>query len=94
MEMIEILKALKELGLIQAMPAAPEAREVKPEKAYYTAEDIRERYGVGINDARAIMRAIKHVNGGSLALGAHKALPSEVKFWEDNRGHAPQEVPR
>lgn len=100
MEMLEVLKALKELGVIQTMPAVPvvpgapgsEAEKKPAEPVCYTAEDIRRRYGIGINGARAVIRSIRHVNGG-LALG-EKVLPSELRYWEENRGRAPQEVPR
>lgn len=93
MEMLEVLKALKELGVIQTtQSSAPEAEKKPAEPACYTAEDIRRRYGIGINGARAVIRSIRHVNGG-LALG-EKVLPSELRYWEENRGRAPQEVPR
>lgn len=93
MEMLEVLKALKELGVIQTTQGGAPAAEQKPaEPVCYTAEDIRRRYGIGINGARAVIRSIRHVNGG-LALG-EKVLPSELHYWEENRGRAPQEVPR
>lgn len=93
MEMFEVLKALKELGVIQTTQGSASAAEQKPaEPVCYTAEDIRRRYGIGINGARAVIRSIRHVNGG-LALG-EKVLPSELHYWEENRGRAPQEVPR
>lgn len=93
MEMLEVLKALKELGVIQTTQGSAPAAEKKPaEPVCYTAEDIRRRYGIGINGARAVIRSIRHVNGG-LALG-EKVLPSELRYWEENRGRAPQEVPR
>lgn len=95
MEMLEVLKALKELGVIQTTQGSASGNEAekKPaEPVCYTAEDIRRRYGIGINGARAVIRSIRHVNGG-LALG-EKVLPSELHYWEENRGRAPQEVPR
>lgn len=92
MEMLEVLKALKELGVIQTTQSASEAEKKPAEPACYTAEDIRRRYGIGINGARAVIRSIRHVNGG-LALG-EKVLPSELHYWEENRGRAPQEVSR
>lgn len=95
MEMLEVLKALKELGVIQTTQGSAsgsEAEKKPAEPACYTAEDIRRRYGIGINGARAVIRSIRHVNGG-LALG-EKVLPSELRYWEENRGRAPQEVPR
>lgn len=93
MEMLEVLKALKELGVIQTtQSSAPETEKKPAEPVCYTAEDIRRRYGIGINGARAVIRSIRHVNGG-LALG-EKVLPSELHYWEENRGRAPQEVPR
>lgn len=95
MEMLEVLKALKELGVIQTTQSSAsgsEAEKKLAEPVCYTAEDIRRRYGIGINGARAVIRSIRHVNGG-LALG-EKVLPSELRYWEENRGRAPQEVPR
>ena len=95
MEMLEVLKALKELGVIQTTQGSAsgsEAEQKPAEPVCYTAEDIRRRYGIGINGARAVIRSIRHVNGG-LALG-EKVLPSELRYWEENRGRAPQEVPR
>lgn len=46
-----------------------------------TYEDIMERYGVGINQARNIIRGIRSVCGGG-KLGVGKVLPSEVRYWE------------
>ena len=46
-----------------------------------TYEDIMERYGVGINQARSIIRGIRSVCGGG-KLGVGKVLPSEVRYWE------------
>lgn len=92
MEMLEVLKALKELGVMQTTQSVSEAEKKPAEPACYTAEDIRRRYGIGINGARAVIRSIRHVNGG-LALG-EKVLPSELHYWEENRGRAPQEVSR
>ncbi|MEE1048043.1 MAG: hypothetical protein U0M60_11540 [Clostridia bacterium] len=44
-------------------------------------KDIQARYGVGITNAREIIRGIRSVCGGG-KLPAGKVLPSEVKYWE------------
>jgi hypothetical protein len=44
-------------------------------------KDIQARYGVGVVNARDIIRGIKSVCGGG-KLPAGKVLPSEVKYWE------------
>ena len=44
-------------------------------------KDIQARYGVGITNAREIIRGIRSVCGGG-KLPAGKVLPSEVKNWE------------
>lgn len=44
-------------------------------------KDIQARYGVGITNAREIVRGIRSVCGGG-KLPAGKVLPSEVKYWE------------
>lgn len=44
-------------------------------------KDIQTRYGVGVTNAREIIRGIRSVCGGG-KLPAGKVLPSEVKYWE------------
>lgn len=44
-------------------------------------QDIMERYGVGTNKAREIIRGIRSVCGGG-KLGEGRVLPSEVLYWE------------
>ena len=44
-------------------------------------KDILARYGVGITNAREIIRGIRSVCGGG-KLPTGKVLPSEVKYWE------------
>lgn len=44
-------------------------------------KDIQARYGVGITNAREIIRGIRSVCGGG-KLPTGKVLPSEVKYWE------------
>lgn len=44
-------------------------------------KDIQARYGVGIVNARDIIRGIKSVCGGG-KLPSGKVLPSEVEYWE------------
>ncbi len=44
-------------------------------------KDIQARYGVGVTNAREIIRGIRSVCGGG-KLPAGKVLPSEVKYWE------------
>lgn len=64
------------------------------DKVYFTRKDIEQRYGVGANKAREIMRSIrafgKDVPYGTVsvpgALGYHKVLCSELKRWEENCG--------
>ncbi|MBP3376225.1 MAG: hypothetical protein J6L83_05630 [Clostridia bacterium] len=46
-----------------------------------TYEDMMVRYGVGIVQARNIIRAIRSKCGGG-KLGGAKVLPSEVLYWE------------
>ncbi len=55
-------------------------------KNYYDYMDIMDRYHCCESRARAIIRSIKAVNGGRLALGGSKVLWSELSFWENNRG--------
>ena len=55
------------------------------EKAFFTVADIAERYGCGTSKAYSIIRGIRDFNGGG-ALPLGKVLPSELKFWEENRG--------
>ncbi len=40
------------------------AEAEKEEKPFFKANDIAERYGCGLNKAREIMRAVRHVCGG------------------------------
>lgn len=44
-------------------------------------KDIQARYGVGVTNAREIIRGIRSVCGGG-KLPTGKVLPSEVKYWE------------
>jgi hypothetical protein len=44
-------------------------------------KDIQARYGVGITNAREIIRGIRSMCGGG-KLPTGKVLPSEVKYWE------------
>lgn len=55
---------------------------VPPPSPVLRLADIQERYSVGINKARQILQAIRHVcNGGKLdAAGA--VLLSEAEYWE------------
>lgn len=68
------------------------------EKAYLTKYDLMERYGVGMSVAERIMREIIFVNGvcadgaARLAIGKGKILPSELAYWEQNRGRVKREV--
>ena len=57
----------------------------KKEKAYLDKNDIMERYDVGLSVALRIIRQIKAVNGGSLAIGKGKVLPYEFERWEQGR---------
>ena len=50
-------------------------------KAYFDAQDIKERYDIGINAAYEIIKKVKRVCGGG-KLGPAKVLPSELAFWE------------
>lgn len=62
----------------------------KKEKVYYTSQDIKERYGCGINKARSIMRAVRSfqrdvpfgMTSVPGAIGSHKILASELERWE------------
>lgn len=56
-------------------------------KAYLTTQDVAQRYGVCLKKAQEIIRGCEYLNGG-LLLGKGKVLPSELKYWEDNRGRA------
>lgn len=64
--------------------------KMEPKKITYGVEDIKERYGVGTNKARAIMQEIRALTStppaGSVsakgALGSKKVLWSEVLRWE------------
>lgn len=65
------------------------------DKAYLTKEDIMERYDVSINVALRIMREVSAINGecadGTIrpAIAVGKLLPSELEYWEKNRGRIP-----
>lgn len=53
----------------------------KESKKTLNAEDIAERYGVGINKAKSILRDIRRVcNGGKI--NDSKVLPAEADYWE------------
>ena len=59
------------------------------EKAYLDHEDIAKRFGCSQGMAYRIIRSIKEVNSVSPlggALGKGKVLPSELGYWEENRG--------
>jgi len=62
------------------------------EKAYLNKYDIMERYGVSMSIAERIMREIAAINGACMdgevrfAIGKGKILPSELAYWEENRG--------
>lgn len=59
-----------------------EIREFRAEGCVaLTYEDMMVRYGVGIVQARNIIRAIRSKCGGG-KLGGAKVLPSEVLYWE------------
>ena len=50
-----------------------------------TTKDIAERYKVGIDTARKIMREIRHLYGeskGKLPLGRGKCFKQQVDEWE------------
>jgi hypothetical protein len=59
------------------------------EKAYYDKFDIMARYDVSINIAMKIIREIKSLNGGGVLVKG-KVLPSELSYWEINRGRKSQ----
>lgn len=54
-------------------------------KSYVDKFDIMQRYGVGQEKAKSIMRAIKDFNSGGV-LGKGRLLVSEVTYWEERRG--------
>lgn len=68
------------------------------ERAYLTKYDIMARYDVKVSVAERIMREIIYVNGvlsdGSArpAIGKGKILPSELEYWEQNRGRTKKEL--
>lgn len=45
-------------------------------------EDIQARYGVGVNKARQIIQAIRHVSNGGKLDAAGAVLVSEAEYWE------------
>lgn len=57
----------------------------KKKKAYFDKHDIMERYNVGESVAQRIMRQVKSVNGGTLAIGKGKILLRELERWEQGR---------
>lgn len=52
------------------------------DKHYYTWQDLAEIYGVGRDKAQKIIREIKRMQGGELALKKGKVLPRELAAWE------------
>ena len=52
------------------------------EKAYVEASDIMKRYGCGLNKAREIIRAVRHVTGGGGFGMAGKVKKAELLYWE------------
>lgn len=53
---------------------------------YFDKYSIAKRYGVGINKALNIIRAIRDTCGGG-SLPSGKVLPAEVEFWENKYHH-------
>lgn len=45
-------------------------------------EDVQERYQVGINKAREIMQAIRHVCNGGKLQSPKMILKAEAEYWE------------
>ncbi|MBQ7847448.1 MAG: hypothetical protein IJ344_04095 [Clostridia bacterium] len=59
--------------------------EKKTKKAYLDKHDVMARYNVGDTVAQRIMRQVKAVNGGTLAIGKGKILLRELERWEQGR---------
>lgn len=58
--------------------------EATMKKPYLTYTDVMARYGVGVNNARDIVRAVRRICGGG-QLPSGKILPAELAYWEDYR---------
>ena len=77
--MDEYKKAYME-GYAAGLEAAKlEANSVKP---YFTVEDVVERYGCGLNKAREIIRAVRHVTGGGGFGMSGRVKRVELLYWE------------
>ena len=58
---------------------------METQKAFFEADDIMERYGVGRSQAYDILRGIKSLFPQGGALGAGKVLRGELEAWETYR---------
>ena len=68
------------------------AREQEEAKHYYDKYDIMLRYDVCEANAIAIIRGIRHYNGGG-RLPKGKILPSELDAWENPNPAERKELP-
>ena len=70
------------LAFAQGYAAGVASVQAAPPSPVLKVEDIQKRYGVGINKARNILQAIRHVcNGGKLG-SSSAVLISEAVHWE------------
>lgn len=58
---------------------------MEAEKAFFEAEDIMRRYGIGRTQAYDLLRGIKSLFPSGGALGAGKVLRTELEAWEAYR---------
>jgi len=62
---------------------ALEKQKEKDERPYIDVEGIVERYGgIGINKARNILQAVRHVCNGGKLCSSSMVLRSELEYWE------------